>query len=90
MIRKKLYERLPSLLFNLELIDMLMLPTLDEQTVTRMIDNLEKMRDFHIIVDCIEKFMLERRSKELQSRVKKLRGYNRQWEEGMEQHFSEI
>jgi len=42
---------------------MLMLPTLDEKTVTKAIDNLEKIRDFHIIVDCMEKFMIERKSR---------------------------
>lgn len=31
---------------------------------------------------------MERRSKELESRVRKLRGYNRNWEEGVAEHLN--
>jgi hypothetical protein len=59
----------------------------DDKVIRGALDSLEKMRDFHIIVDCLEKFMTEMRKKELRSREIKLRGYNRCWEEGLQRQI---
>lgn len=50
----------------------------------------EKIRDFHIIVDYLEKFMTESRRRELESREKRLRGVEGIWERGLEQQIMEI